>query len=186
VLCGVLSDGLWVCHPVRMQGRLCTVRVINVPVQTTTIGLTQSPIQCTKEPFRGVVCCTIEKTCLACGGIHDPQHSMKGCQGPAVPPGWRASCSMAAHAVQGAIHSLSSSARWCDSTGRLHGNACGRHRGVWGVDRAPRQAVVVSVMAPCVRCASAWSRPARTPSPLACSGPHGPGITGAVLWRVCV
>src|SRR6266536_37056 len=45
----------------------------------------------TKEAFRGVFCCTIEKTCLACGGIHDPQHSTKGSQGPAVPPGWRAS-----------------------------------------------------------------------------------------------
>jgi len=30
--CGVLPDGLWVCHLVRMQGCLCTVRVIHVPV----------------------------------------------------------------------------------------------------------------------------------------------------------
>ncbi len=52
------------------------------------------PFRCTKEPFQRVFCCTIVTTCLACGGIHDPQHSTKGCQGPAVPPGWRASCSM--------------------------------------------------------------------------------------------
>jgi hypothetical protein len=71
----------------------------------------------------------MEKTCLACGGIHDPQHATKGCEGPVVPPGWQAACSMAAHAVLGAIHGLSSSARWCDNTVRSHGNACGRHRG---------------------------------------------------------
>ena len=52
VRCGVLPDGLWVCHPVRLPGRWCTVRVIHVPIETTTIGLTQSPMQYTKESYR--------------------------------------------------------------------------------------------------------------------------------------
>ena len=55
MLGGVLPDDLWVCHPVRMQGRLCTGRVIHVPVETTTIGLTRRPIQCTKEPYQAVI-----------------------------------------------------------------------------------------------------------------------------------
>jgi hypothetical protein len=44
VMCGVLPDGLGVCHPVRLPGRWCTVRVIHVPIETTTIGLTWSPM----------------------------------------------------------------------------------------------------------------------------------------------
>src|SRR5215468_8009188 len=70
------------------------------------------PFPLTKEPFHRVFCCTIGKICLACGGIHDPQHATKGCEGPVVPPGWRAVCSMTVHAVLGAIHDLPSSDRW--------------------------------------------------------------------------
>jgi hypothetical protein len=70
--------------------------------------------------------------------MHNPKHFTKGCQGPVVPPGWRAACSMAVHVMLGATHGLSSSIRWGDSTVRSRGNACGRPRGVWGVDCALR------------------------------------------------
>jgi hypothetical protein len=43
VLCGVLPDGLWVCHPVRMQGRSCTVCVINVPVECDCTEVDANP-----------------------------------------------------------------------------------------------------------------------------------------------
>ena len=55
VLCGVLPDGLGVCDPVRMPGRWCTVRVIHVPRETTTIGLPRSPMPYTKEPYQAVI-----------------------------------------------------------------------------------------------------------------------------------
>ena len=48
--CGVLPDGLGVCHPVRMQGRLCTVRVIGcdraIPNQNLLIQSFAYKIKC--------------------------------------------------------------------------------------------------------------------------------------------
>jgi len=71
-------------------------------VSACRCGLVRCPFPATKEPFQRVFYCTIETPCLACGGMHDPQHATKGCQGPALPPSGLASCSMAVHVVLGA------------------------------------------------------------------------------------
>jgi len=105
-----LGRHTWTDRAAPRPGRLRAPQGSGPPLPVPEAGC---PNRCPKEPFQRVFCCTMGQTCLACGGIHDPQHATKGCEGPVGPPGWRAACSRAAHTVLGAMHGPPSSARWC-------------------------------------------------------------------------